>query len=259
MNTMNSESGNLEDSKIECNSEAKICNYVVKKITQETEKAKSFVLSPLDEPIIFPKAGMFIKIHENDERGAFERSYSVASPPSFEDIELIIEMIGGRMTSKLDKIKVGDILKISGPYGDGFDESKKSVAIAGGTGVTPFLNILQHILIKKLNTEFTLFYSAKNYNEVLKKELLFRDLPKNVKVIVTLTQEKDTSKWNGETGRINTDMLLKYVPDLRERAIYLSGPFEMVTSLRDKLISIGVKITNIHFDVWFVPSSNEGK
>ena len=38
--------------------------------------------------------------------------------------------------------------------------------------------------------------------------------------------------WNGETGRINKEMLSKYLNDLRGPIYYIAGPPAMVSGLR---------------------------
>ncbi|MGB9703475.1 MAG: ferredoxin--NADP reductase [Candidatus Micrarchaeales archaeon] len=223
--------------------------YKIVKISNETQRVKSFELFPLDKKIFVPKAGMFIKIHYKDELGEFERSYSLASPPNWEKIELLIEMVNGRLTSKLEKAKVGDVLKISGPYGLGYEEGKKSLAIAGGVGVAPFIGIIRHIKEKGLRDNFILFYSARNKEDIIKKEL-FKELPKNIKVIITLTRISEEEQWEGERGRINKDMIKKYVDDVEERICYISGGLEMVKNFESILLELGVKKEKIRYDVW---------
>ena len=46
--------------------------------------------------------------------------------------------------------------------------------------------------------------------------------------------------WNGETGRINKEMLSKHLNDLRGSIYYIAGPPAMVSGMRKMLVECGV-------------------
>jgi Na+-transporting NADH:ubiquinone oxidoreductase subunit NqrF len=54
--------------------------------------------------------------------------------------------------------------------------------------------------------------------------------------------------WNGETGRINHEMLSKYLNDLRGPIYYVAGPPAMVSGLRKVLVASGVDEDDIRSD-----------
>ena len=233
--------------------------YKITNIKDEGPRVKSFELTPIDDKkrIIVQKPGMFIKIHAKDENGEFERSYSIASPPSSKTLELLIEMVGGRLTSKLANLKIGDILEISGPYGLGFEEEKDAVAIAGGCGVSPFIGIIKYLIEKKLKNKFLLIYSCRNKEDILKKEFFNQSFPPNIKVVITLTRVSENEPWEGERGRINKEMFLKYTSnfDFTNTLFYISAPFEMIKAIEAMLLEIGIERKNIRYDIWGIPTS----
>jgi dihydroorotate dehydrogenase electron transfer subunit len=72
--------------------------------------------------------------------------------------------VKGRFTKKLAKLKVGDLVGIRGPYGNGYPKiDKNSVIVAGGCGIAPLAPLVEkHPDMKKViiggrNIEFTLF------------------------------------------------------------------------------------------------------
>jgi ferredoxin-NADP reductase len=235
--------------------------YKIVSIKDESPRVKSFELYPVEEEkrIFVPKAGMFIKIHAKDENGEFERSYSLASSPSSKTLELIIEMLGGRLTSKLANAKVGDVLEISGPYGFGFEETKDAIAIAGGCGVSPFIGVMKYILEKGIKNKFLLLYSCRNKEEIVKKEFFNQSFPQNIKVVITLTRITENEPWYGERGRITKEMLLKYASnfDFADTLFYISAPFEMIKAIEAMLLEIGVERKNIRYDIWGIPTAQK--
>ena len=74
------------------------------------------------------KAGQFIMAHAGKE----ESPFSIASPPSQKTLELLIKVHeGGKVTPTLYKLKKGDRLKITGPYGTfGVKETGKGIYLA---------------------------------------------------------------------------------------------------------------------------------
>ena len=111
------------------------------------------------------------------------REYSVASSPKETYIDFFIrEIEDGSISSKLRKLKTGDEVKILGPFGEfylnSYDETKKYIFIATGTGLAPFLSLINHHKIKNyeihhgiryLDDIFNLF-QLNNYNVYVSRE-----------------------------------------------------------------------------------------
>lgn len=76
------------------------------------------------------------------------RSYSVASPPSDPEVELLVERLddGEVSTFLADVVQVGDVLEVRGPIGGWFiwDGRTPALGIGGGTGVVPLVSMLRH-------------------------------------------------------------------------------------------------------------------
>ena len=76
------------------------------------------------------------------------RSYSIASAPSDELVELCVERVddGEVSTHLVDVVQPGDELEVRGPVGGWFvwDGETPALAIGGGTGVVPLVSMLRH-------------------------------------------------------------------------------------------------------------------
>lgn len=83
-------------------------------------------------------------------------------------------------THIIRNLKIGDEIKIYGPYGNGFDENVDEVAmIGGGVGVAPFYYLSKRILAKNKNAKLTLYIGEE---EGLELEKAFYDLNIELKV-----------------------------------------------------------------------------
>ena len=54
--------------------------------------------------------------------------------------------------------------------------------------------------------------------------------------------------WNGETARINREMLSKYLNDLQGPIYYIAGPPAMVSGMREMLVASDVDEDDIRTD-----------
>jgi NAD(P)H-flavin reductase len=56
------------------------------------------------------------------------------------------------------------------------------------------------------------------------------------------------SDWGGETGYLTKEMVRRYVPDVTEQKIYLSGPPSMIGAYKKLFSDLGVPSKNITTD-----------
>lgn len=52
-------------------------------------------------------------------------------------------------------------------------------------------------------------------------------------------------QWTGETGRVNQEMLAKYIGDAKNPIYYITGPQGMVNGLQKTLIEAGIDSDDI--------------
>ena len=154
----------------------------IAEIVQETHDAKSFILVPDTEAgttQLAPfKAGSYINLRTELAGSVARRTYSLSSSPK--------EALAGkyRVTVKLkeggflsvwlhNEAKVGDKLTATEPGGhithSGIRDCKHVVALAGGSGITPFMSMAKAIDEGTENFEMTLLYGART-----EADLVFR-------------------------------------------------------------------------------------
>lgn len=235
-----------------------IAKFRVKEKKYQTKEIVTLKLEPIEPFNMDFKPGQFVNLYiQREGETLLARPYSIASSPTNKEyLELTIKIIeGGRFTSRVASLNEGDIVKIGGPFGKSFffDEEKMKdvVLIGGGTGVTPFISIIRYAADKNLGNKITYFYSARTMDSLLyRKELEEIALKhKNIKVVFTCTRE-ESPEWKGERGRINIDMIKRYVDLDSNKYFMLCGPPEMIKSLVEQLKSAGIKEEKIIHESW---------
>lgn len=233
--------------------------YKLIEIIQETPTVKTFKFkSEFGEKMIF-KPGQFVQIGYSSDGSKIDvqRFYSIGSVPGADTMEFYIEMIGGKLTSVLDKAKIGDLYNIGLPNGKNFEYvpgySKKSLFIAASTGIAPFMSMLRYIEQNHIQEDIVVLYTVRTKADIIRASAL-EEFNKNgvAKIAITLTREGNNSEWKGETGHLDKEKIFSLVPDVKERVAYLCGSNKFNSAMTEILISLGVKNDKEHIkhDVW---------
>ncbi|AKB32868.1 Flavodoxin reductases (ferredoxin-NADPH reductases) family 1 [Methanosarcina siciliae C2J] len=178
-------------------------------------------------------AGQYVVLILGGSSDPMKKPFTLSSSPTEEFLEITKKLTGHPFSNALATLKPGDRVSINGPYGDfTFLEEYKNIGmLSGGIGITPLRSIIKYLVDKKLNTSITLLYSNRSENDIAFKEELENAQKQNpdIKIIDTIT--RPGSDWKGVTGRINAEMIKKYIPDYRERTFFTCGPSRMVDSM----------------------------
>jgi ferredoxin-NADP reductase len=182
-----------------------------------------------------------------DDGYAAQRSYSLASPPEVPQLHLLVERLdGGEVSPYLtDEVRRDDVLELRGPIGGYFvwsaaadradaEHGRRPVQlVGGGSGVSPFLAMVDHHRRAGAAAALRLLYSARTQADVLGRDVL------GPETTITLTREAPTG-WDGETGRIDRDLLARctFPPGERPR-ILVCGSTAFVESVAAALIDLG--------------------
>ena len=163
---------------------------------------------------------------------------------------------GGQMSQFLEKLKIGDKLSISGPVGKikylgngrfyniknkQLKFAKKITFIAGGTGITPFYQILQHIndnqAKQKNNLKIKLLFANKSSKDILLRKELNKLAEKGLIDDLKFCLDKvDEENWEGFEGFVEKDMLSKFLwENTKDHIILMCGPPMMCDGITDAL------------------------
>lgn len=194
------------------------------------------------------KAGQYLKlfldIEKADARGS-SRYFTISSSPTDKDyLTITTRIIKSSFKLTLNFLKPGDKLKAFGPIGYfDFDPeiNKDVVFIAGGIGVTPYHSLIRYIDFNDFSTKVTLLASFD-----LKKNAVFYNEFKEVerknsaiKIIYSLTKENKSIP-GFESGRIDENMIKKYVHNISFQKYFITGPQAMVENLYSMIKNLNI-------------------
>lgn len=218
-------------------------------------KLLRIALAPSEEIDIIP--GQYVQIETPAYKKTPEpvyRAYSVATDPlDRTHIDLCIRLVpnGICTTYIFEHLKVGQTLKLNGPYGDFrlTDTEKDMIFIAGGSGMAPFLSMLAHIKNAGITRKVSYFFGARARRDLICMAEMAeyeKALP-NFKFIPCLSQAAPDDQWTGETGLV-TDVVKRHCPDLSNMEAYLCGSPGMIDASIAALTGNGMPQANIAYD-----------
>lgn len=216
---------------------------VVDIVDHEGTGCKSYILEEAEGRVIpFFRAGQYLSLKLKIDGSFVTRPYSISSGPAWTKEGKIAVTIqenpSGFAASKfLETVKVGDVIESSGPEGnfvyEELRDAKNVIALAGGSGITPFLSMAYAIRDGQEDFNLTIIFGSKDEKSIiLKKELedVAATCPK-VKVVHVLSNEE---KEGYEHGFITCDIIKKYAPE-DEYSIFVCGPEAMYKFLDTEL------------------------
>ncbi|MEK6932763.1 MAG: FAD-dependent oxidoreductase, partial [Nanoarchaeota archaeon] len=128
-----------------------------------------------------------------------------------------------------------------------------AVMLSGGIGITPLRSMIKYSLDKKLKIKITLFYSNKVPEEILyQKGLETFAKNRNFTLISTITEpEESKESWKGLIGRIDANLIKKYVKDFDNKIFYICGPPKMVDLMQNILKEMNIPQDQIKIEHFF--------
>ena len=229
------------------------------KLLNRVEVAEGTMAFHFEKPNGFEfRAGQAVDIilvdpPETDSEGNI-RTFSLVSPPFEDRLTVTTRMRDSAFKRVLKTMPLGTTVKIAEPSGSltlHKNPSKPAVFLAGGIGITPFLSILRQAAQDKLPHQLYLFYSNWRPEDAPFLETLneLQTTNPNFRFVPTMTEmEKSQSGWAGETGYIDSKMLMKHIPNLNGPIYYIAGPPAMVAAMRQMLITAGVGEDDIRIE-----------
>ncbi len=210
---------------------------------RETPRASRLVLQVPDWPRHRPGQHLDVRLTAPDGYTA-QRSYSIASGPEQEQVELLVEELpDGEVSPYLSaELRAGDRLEVRGPVGGWFvwDSTLGGPVqlVAGGSGVVPFLAMLEHHRAVGSDVPVRLLYSARTLDDVLARDRL--DEPDSgVTVMLALTRATPEG-WTGLSGRVDAGVLrVQTLPPQDAPRVYVCGPTGFVEAVSAALIGLG--------------------
>eukprot|EP00899_Mesostigma_viride_P019069 jgi/Mesvir1/27163/Mv20827-RA.1 len=166
------------------------------------------------------------------------RPYTPTSTPDTKGyFDLVIKVYPeGKMSKHLGEMKEGDVLEVKGPVPKLKYEAnmKKHIGmIAGGTGITPMLQVIHEVVNNPADkTKLTLLFANVTEDDIILRSQLEAMAKKHPNLTVLYTLEKPPAGWKGYTGRVSKDMISQLMPPPSDDAMVLvCGPDPMLDAI----------------------------
>lgn len=184
-----------------------------------------------------------------DEKGRIILNVRIATPPSD-------GVPPGKMSSYIFNLKAGDMVTISGPFGEFFvkETDAEMVFIGGGAGMAPMRShIFNQLKGVKTKRKMSFWYGARSTREVFYQDEFDKLAAENENFVwhVALSDPLPEDNWKGYTGFIHNVILENYLKSHKapeDCEFYMCGPPIMNTSVINMLESLGVEEENILLD-----------
>ena len=242
-------------------------------VVRETDDAVSIYLTEADGSPIEFRPGQFLSVDVTVSGERLRRAYSLASTclPDV-PVHITVKRIeGGLVSNHLnDSLRPGDELAVLGPSGNFTVEpravnQRHLVLVAGGSGITPIMSILETILRVESDSRITLIYGNRGWDDVIfrgRLESLEREFGERLTVDHVLQTPPDW--WTGERGLLGSEVLESRLRALQVEddgmiRYYLCGPTPMMEAAHDALQRRGVSANRIAEERFTSPEARTGK
>lgn len=221
------------------------------KLLERVNMTDELVLFKFSKPKDFTfLAGQYITLIFEENAKKVARSYSIASSPSKETIDLFVKDVGGSGSKFLLGLKVGDEVSGMGPLGK-FALTKESkereiVFISNGTGLAPIKSMIEDLLEEGFDKRIILiagFRGEEDISFVEEFKKLSSENP-NFKFYYVLSKPKGSYSYVGHVQ----DYLYKLIPKSFDGSAYICGLKEMVNEVKEKLLNFGFNEEDIYFE-----------
>lgn len=195
-------------------------------------------------------AGQFIQVQVPDGTQFTYRSYSLASTPKDELLELCVKLVpDGKGSTYFKDLTVGSPITIRGPLGHFVctEEAKAHFFIATGAGIAPIIGMIRdEIENKHIKKGIHLLFGLRYEDDIFWLDRLDKLASEHEHFSYRLTLSRPKEVWSGLKGRV-TEHLVEHPAD---HDFYLCGSMDMVKDVRTLLLKNGVSAKKVRMEIF---------
>ena len=170
------------------------------------------------------------------------RCFSMQSAPGVNTLKITYSVVGSFTRRMAKELKIGQQGWLKLPYGDLFQRGRDKtscVLIAGGTGITPFLSLINDETFKEYPNPFLyLGFRNPDYNLYSEELELARIINPSAKIDI---------RYENTQGRLS---IMDIYNEHENSTYYISGPPIMIKSFKQQLLDSGLSENRIITDDW---------
>lgn len=227
----------------------------IKQVINETADTKTLVLKPAKQWAGF-YAGQHVNICTEIDGVRYDRTFSLSSSPALWRnqglITLTIKRLpGGLVTNWIhDHLDTDAVIGLGEAFGEfRLPEIPRPVLfIAGGSGITPILSMLETMAADDYRAPVTLLYYVRTSRDIIAQEKLEALASRYSALTLNVIATHDTDK-----PRFLKEQDLQSVPGLKAREVYMCGPGGLMDLAESQLEAQGLKAEYIHKTFFAAP------
>jgi ring-1,2-phenylacetyl-CoA epoxidase subunit PaaE len=229
-------------------SSLKFYSLKVKDVRPETADCVSVSLevpADLAEKFVFAP-GQYLTFRRHFDDADVRRSYSICTSPGDGELRVAIKKVD---EGKFSTYAHGSLKEA---------KHKEYLAFAAGSGITPIMSIMKSVLEDEPDSSFTLVYGNRSKNTIIFREAI--EALKNkymlrLRVYHIISREyMDIPLFNGRINAAKCAEFCKTLIDINNTdEAFVCGPEEMILSVRQQLIDLGMPAASVHIELFTSP------
>ena len=244
----------------------------VKNVRKETQDSVvvDFDISGDKDRLFGFKAGQYLTLQAHINGQPVRRAYSICSAPDSGRLQVGIKHIvdGVFSTYANTALKAGDVLEVLPPQGHfvlphTMPTGGNYLMVCAGSGITPILSLIKHILTHDTTANITLIYGNRYSHSIMFKETLVglkNRYLSQFNIIHVLSREEQ--RINLRSGRIDGEKITHITQAMLRQGIdqaFVCGPQQIVEMVQSVCTDMGMPKQNIHFELFGTPHKQVNK
>jgi ring-1,2-phenylacetyl-CoA epoxidase subunit PaaE len=236
-------------------------------VRRETADAVSFALTvpeTLRETFRY-RAGQHLVVRAMLEGQEVRRTYSISSGPADRELWITVKRVEGGLFSAHAHASLGPGTPIEAMHPAGRfvvpddggatrGSGRTYLAVAAGSGITPVMGLIRHVLAREPSSRFTVIYGNRSVGSIIFRQALddLKDRHLGRLAVLHVLSRDTEAEVPLLSGRIDGDKVKRLLPLVAPPGdidhAYLCGPGDLIKNARTALIEAGVTRERIHFE-----------
>lgn len=182
----------------------------------------------------------FVTLHEHEGAHPFTIASAWAGDGR---IHFIIKALGDYTVTLADRVKIGDVAKLEGPYGRFNFEGpqRRQIWVGGGIGITPFVARMKALAVASDGRQVDLIHTTAVHDAHALSLLEHDAAAAGVRLHVL---------WDERDGLLDAARLTQLVPDWRDADLWFCGPAGFGQALKKGLGALGLLPVRFHQELF---------